>query len=52
MTKLASLVAAVAERVGVETAADAELGEIEQDVAPEAVLDEIEAKKSGGAQPL
>ena len=45
VTKLATLVAAVAERLGVRTEVDAELGEIKQDVAPEAVLDEIEATK-------
>ena len=45
VTKLATLVAALAERLGVRTEVDAELGEIQQDVAPEAVLDEIEATK-------
>jgi uncharacterized membrane protein len=43
VTKLATLVAAIAERLGVRTEVDDELGEIKQDVAPEAVLDEIEA---------
>ena len=33
----------------VKTEADAELGEIKQDVAPEAVLDEIEAAEPRGA---
>ncbi len=42
ITKLATLVAAIAERVGVDTSADHELREIQQNVAPEAVLDEIE----------
>ena len=43
VTKLAAMVGAIAERLGVHTAVDEELGEITQDVAPEAVLDEIEA---------
>jgi uncharacterized membrane protein len=45
VTKLAALVSAIAERLGVETEVDRELPEIKQDVAPEAVLDEIEATK-------
>jgi uncharacterized membrane protein len=43
VTKLAALVSAIAQRLGVRTDVDAEVGEIMQDVAPEAVLDEIEA---------
>ena len=43
MTKLVTLVSALADRVGVRTEVDQELDEITQDVAPEAVLDEIEA---------
>ncbi len=43
VTKLITLVSGIADRLGVRTEADAELGEITQDVAPEAVLDEIEA---------
>jgi uncharacterized membrane protein len=43
VTKLATLVAGIADKLGVRTEADAEIGEIERDVAPEAVLDEIEA---------
>jgi uncharacterized membrane protein len=43
VTRLAALVQAIAERLDVESEADAELHEIRQDVAPEAVLDEIEA---------
>jgi uncharacterized membrane protein len=46
VTKLVTLVSAVADRLGVKTEADAELGEITQDVAPEAVLDEIEQTNS------
>jgi uncharacterized membrane protein len=43
ITKLATLVSAIADHVGVRTDVDDELDEITQDVAPEAVLDEIEA---------
>jgi uncharacterized membrane protein len=43
VTRLITLVAGVAERMGVETEADPDLGEITQDVAPEAVLDGLEA---------
>jgi uncharacterized membrane protein len=43
VTRLVMLVSAIAERMGVKTDADAEVDEITQDVAPEAVLDEIEA---------
>jgi uncharacterized membrane protein len=45
LTKLAGLVAAVAERLGVAADADPETREVEKDVAPEAVLDEIEARQ-------
>ena len=45
VTRLATLVSAIAERLDVRTEVDADLGEIQQDVAPEAVLDEIEAMK-------
>jgi uncharacterized membrane protein len=47
ITRLVTLVSGIADRLGVETEADAELGEITRDVAPEAVLDEIEAAKPG-----
>jgi uncharacterized membrane protein len=47
VTKLATLVAGIAERLGVTTEADAEVEEIARDVAPEAVLDEIEATGPG-----
>ena len=43
ITKLATLVSGIADRLGVQTAADKELGGITQDVAPEAVLDELES---------
>jgi uncharacterized membrane protein len=45
VTRLVTLVSAIAERMDVKTEADPELHEIKQDVAPEAVLDEIEATK-------
>ena len=43
VTRLATLVSGIADRMGVKTEADADLDEITQDVAPEAVLDELEA---------
>jgi uncharacterized membrane protein len=45
ITKLVTLVSAMADRMGVKTDVDSELDEITQDVAPEAVLDEIEARQ-------
>jgi uncharacterized membrane protein len=48
VTKLAKLVSAIADRLGVESEVDAELDEVKQDVAPDAVLDEIEATKPAG----
>jgi len=42
LTKLTTLVAEIAQKLSVETAVDEELHEIEQDVAPDAVLDVIE----------
>jgi uncharacterized membrane protein len=47
VTKLATLVAGIADRLGVRTEADAEVEEIARDVAPEAVLDELEATEPG-----
>ena len=47
ITRLVTLVSGIADRLGVKTGADAELEEIAQDVAPEAVLDEIEATGPG-----
>ena len=43
--KLTTLVSGIADRLEVRTEADAELEEITRDVAPDAVLDEIEATK-------
>src|SRR5829696_105830 len=45
ITKLAALVSGIAKRLAVETEVDDELREIKRDVAPEAVLDEIDAAK-------
>jgi uncharacterized membrane protein len=45
ITKLATLVSAMANKLGVRTEVDAELDEIKKDVAPEAVLDKIESTK-------
>jgi uncharacterized membrane protein len=45
VTKLAALCSAIADRLGVETEVDDEVEELKQDVAPEAVLDEIEERR-------
>jgi uncharacterized membrane protein len=42
VTKLIALVSSIADRMGVKTEVDPEVDELKQDVAPEAVLDEIE----------
>ncbi len=42
VTKLVAMVSAITDRMGIETKADPEVGELSQDVAPDAVLDEIE----------
>src|SRR5215211_7226678 len=44
ITKLATLISGIADKVGVETKVDEELDEIQQDVAPDTVLDKIEAE--------
>jgi uncharacterized membrane protein len=46
VTRLVTLVSGIADQLGVRTEADADLDEITQDVAPDAVLDEIEATES------
>jgi uncharacterized membrane protein len=46
ITKLVALTSAVAQRMGVQTEVDREVGELKQDVAPEQVLDEIEDQKA------
>jgi uncharacterized membrane protein len=45
VTKLVTLVSAIAERLDVRTEVDAELHELKQDVDPEPVLDRIEAEE-------
>jgi uncharacterized membrane protein len=45
VTKLAALLSAVADRLGIQTELDPEVKEIKEDVAPEAVLDEIEERR-------
>jgi uncharacterized membrane protein len=50
VTRLVTLVSGIADRLGVQTEADAEVEEIEQDVAPDAVLDELEATEDGAEQ--
>jgi uncharacterized membrane protein len=45
LTKLAELVAAIAERLGLDAARRPEVEEIKRNVVPEAVLDELEARK-------
>jgi uncharacterized membrane protein len=46
VTRLIALVSALAEHVGVKSEIDEEVGELKQDVAPEAVLDQIETENS------
>ena len=46
LTKLVELVTALAERAGIRADADPEIAEVKKDVAPEAVLDEIETKQA------
>jgi len=43
VTRLTALIAAIARKLDVQSEVDGELAEIEQDVAPETVLDAIEA---------
>ena len=50
VTKLVTLVSGIADRMGVKTEADADVEEITLDVAPEAVLDELEATEPGAEQ--
>ena len=45
LTKLTGLVTTIAERLGAEANADPEINEVRKDIAPEAVLDEIEAEQ-------
>jgi uncharacterized membrane protein len=48
LTKLSELVVAIAERLEIRANANPELQEVQQDIAPEAVLDEIEAQQHRG----
>jgi uncharacterized membrane protein len=50
VTRLVTLVSGIADRMGVKTQADGELDEITRDVAPEAVLDELEAAEPDAEQ--
>jgi uncharacterized membrane protein len=50
VTRLVTLVSGIADRMGVRTEADADLEEITRDIAPEAVLDEIEATDPDAGQ--
>jgi uncharacterized membrane protein len=50
VTRLVTLVSGIADRMGVTTDADADLEEITRDVAPEAVLDELEATEPDAEQ--
>jgi uncharacterized membrane protein len=45
LTKLTGLVTTIAEHLGADANADPEINEVTKDVAPEAVLDEIEAQQ-------
>jgi uncharacterized membrane protein len=45
LTKLAGLITAMAERMGIDAQRSQEIEEIRRDVAPEAVLDELERRK-------
>jgi uncharacterized membrane protein len=51
VTRLVTLVSGIADRMSVRTEADADLDEITQDVAPDAVLDELEAAEPEAEQP-
>jgi uncharacterized membrane protein len=45
VTKVAALLSAIADRLGIQAQVDPEVEEIKEDVAPEAVLDEIEERR-------
>src|SRR5215212_7806468 len=45
VTKLVTLISGIADKVGIETEVDEELDEIQQDVAPENVLETMEAQE-------
>ena len=50
LTKLAGLITAMAEQMGIETQHSDEIDEVKRDVAPEAVLDELERRKGNTDQ--
>ena len=50
VTRLISLVTAMAQKMGIEGAGDPELTELAQDVAPERVLDEMEANEQKASE--
>ncbi|TIL43082.1 MAG: hypothetical protein E5Y87_02430 [Mesorhizobium sp.] len=53
LTKLTELVDSIADRLNAKPAlSDIEVGEIKRDIAPEAVLDEIESKQLEAAKKL
>jgi hypothetical protein len=54
VTRLLTLVAQIAEKVGIDAHADPELSELKQDVRPENVLKKIEEteRDSGGVKSL
>ena len=45
VTKVAALLSAIAEHLGIQSEVDEEVEELKEDVAPEAVLDEIEERR-------
>ena len=49
ITRVVTLVAAIAERLGIEASHDPELAELKQNVAPEQVLDKMEAQQQQAA---
>jgi uncharacterized membrane protein len=49
VTKLITIVSAIADHLGIETEADTEVQELKQDVAPEAVLDKMEEEEKSPA---
>lgn len=50
VTRLITLVTAMAQKMGIEEAGDPELRELAQDIAPERVLDEMEASEQKAAE--
>ncbi|MFC3126931.1 DUF1003 domain-containing protein [Pseudoroseomonas globiformis] len=52
LTKLSETVVAIAERLDIRAGSDPEVQEIGKDVAPEAVLDEIQAQQREGGAPV